>query len=207
MSKCCYGLMLKFPEPGKVKTRLARSVGETEAALLYQEIAEQVVDETAPRRGDYHRVVFFTPGSSKGRFAAWLFGETLMPQRGRGLGKRMLNVIEDLFAIGADRAVITGGDILKLDRAIISRAFRLLDAHDIVIGPAVDGGYYLIGMKKPYPRLFARMPWGTSRVFRMTIAAVERFGLTYALLPKRADVDRAGDLRKRMGRLPGSCGR
>ncbi len=205
MSRCYYGLMLKFPEPGKVKTRLAMSIGETDAALLYQEIAEQVFDATVPRPGGYQRIIFFTPASVRKRFAAWLPEETLMPQRGRGLGKRMIFVIEDLFRLGADKAVITGGDILNLDRSIICMAFRLLEKNDIVIGPAEDGGYYLIGMKSLHPRLFDRMPWGTDRVFRKTVAVAKGLGLSYALLPQLADLDRAEDIFMVKKKHPQSC--
>jgi uncharacterized protein len=190
------GVFAKYPEPGKVKTRLARDIGSTGAMRVYKTIAEMVLRRTAPDKGDYGRIVFYSPSAMKGRFEEWLPGERLLPQRGRDIGEKMKNALMDLFTFGARKAAVVGVDLPDLDRDIIKRSFLELDSADIVIGPALDGGYYLIGMKMLFPELFRGIPWSSDKVFEETIETIHKLGLNYSVIGPLSDVDTVEDLRK-----------
>jgi len=207
--------MIKYPEPGKVKTRLAEAIGNKKAAGVYKQLAEKVIKKTGPpffnrppleKRGFsdiplgakycemmYERIIFYDPPDRIKDFEKWLPGELFIQQRGSDIGKRMDNVIRDLLGRGAKKAVITGADILELTSMIIMEAFAALDSADIVIGPAKDGGYYLIGMKAPHPEIFQNIPWSTDRVFEETMKAIEKLQLTSARVMTLSDLDTADD--------------
>lgn len=194
MKRNFLGLIAKYPEPGLVKTRLAACVGAERAANIYKVIAEKVFRQTKSEGGEYRRVIFYEPYSSEALFEDWLPGERFMPQRGCDIGEIMANALADLFECGAERAVIAGVDIPDLDEGIIRNAFSALDDKDVVIGPALDGGYYLIGMKERQTGVFRRINWSTERVLVETIGAIEEEELTYILLESLSDVDRIGDV-------------
>ncbi|GAB4483454.1 MAG: TIGR04282 family arsenosugar biosynthesis glycosyltransferase [Thermodesulfovibrionales bacterium] len=190
-----YGLMMKFPEPGRVKTRLAREIGEAAAADVCRRVTETVLAATAGSPC-YGRVVFFSPKSRLKDFAAWMPREELVPQRGSGLGGIMANCLGELFRRGADKAVITGSDIPALDRRIIEDAFLTLDGTDLVLGPARDGGYYLAGMKRPNRSIFEGISYGGNDVFVRTTAAAEREGLSWGTVAVLDDLDTLADLER-----------
>lgn len=193
--KNLFGLLAKYPEAGKVKTRLARHIGGEGAARVYKIIAERVFRDTSPDRdAGFGRMIFYSPPGDEGRFESWIPGEGLLPQRGRDIGEIMGNALLDLFDRGASKAVITGVDIPDLNRTIISDAFLKLENTDVVIGPAEDGGYYLIGMKTEYPEIFQGISWSTGKVFDETIRTVERMGLSYSIVKTLSDVDRIEDI-------------
>ncbi|MDA8433254.1 MAG: TIGR04282 family arsenosugar biosynthesis glycosyltransferase [Nitrospiraceae bacterium] len=192
------GLIAKYPEPGLVKTRLAREVGGARAARICRLIAEMVFRRTAPEAGGYDRVIFCDAISERALFETWLPGEKLLSQRGGDIGAIMKNALEDLFAAGAERAVIAGVDVPWLERRIVRSAFTLLGKKDVVIGPALDGGYYLIGMTTVHSALFHDIPWSAEGVFKETVRAVERLGLRYGTLETLSDVDCVEDI----GRFP-----
>jgi hypothetical protein len=187
------GFFAKYPEPGKVKTRLAKHIGAEKAASFYQRITEYVLKRTAPLDFSYIRIVFYTPDSEKQRFADWLPNEILWCQTGSDVGERMQNALQEMFDNGAEKAIVVGADIPGLNRGIIVHAFEKLDNSDIVIGPARDGGYYLIGMKSPYPEIFRNIAWGTAEVFKETILKFDKMGLSFSMAPKLFDVDRLED--------------
>jgi rSAM/selenodomain-associated transferase 1 len=120
--------------------------------------------------------------------------EDVLPQRGRGIGLIMQNALSAMFAEGAEKAVVAGVDIPGLDSEIIRAAFAALDSSDLVIGPAMDGGYYLIGMKSSHPELFQDIRWSTSGVLEETLAAAGRSGLSCRLTGRLYDVDTIEDL-------------
>lgn len=190
-----YGIMIKYPDPGRVKTRLAREIGEVRAAEICRQVAELVVRQTSPTADTYQRIVFIDPPEKEADFRAWLPGEELVAQQGLDLGQRMDSIIRYLLGRAAEKAVITGADIPKLDRNIIRQAFKKLDRVDVVIGPACDGGYYLVGMKNPTPELFIDMPWSTKNVFSETVRILEKIGKSYELLPVLTDIDTIEDLK------------
>ena len=192
-----FGLLAKYPEAGKVKTRLARDVGAEGAAIIYKTIAERVFRDTSPD-GDsgFERMIFYSPPEYRGRFESWIPGEELLPQKGRDIGDIMQNALKDLFDLGTSKAVIAGVDIPDLDRAIICDAFLKLENADAVIGPAEDGGYYLIGMKAEYPAIFQDISWSTGKVFDQTVRTIEKMGLRYSTVRTLYDVDRIEDISK-----------
>jgi rSAM/selenodomain-associated transferase 1 len=115
--------------------------------------------------GKYDRFVFYDPPEKVRDFLSWLPHEKFIAQRGSDVGQRMDNAIRYLLENGAKKAVITGADIPDLTGKIIMQAFEMLDKADVVVGPAHDGGYYLIGMKSTMPELFRNIPWSTKEVF------------------------------------------
>lgn len=190
------GLTIKYPEKGKVKTRLAKDIGFEAAAAVYKRIAERVVSNTRPAAGEYERIVYYSPCNKRLQFERWFPGEKLMSQKGGDIGEIMCNALESLFELGAQKAVITGADIPELGKDIIKQAFLELEDADIVIGPAIDGGYYLIGMKSPRLEVFHGISWGTDKVFQETVSVIERLGLSFRTVAALFDVDRWDDLLK-----------
>ncbi len=184
-----YGIMMKFPEPGAVKTRLANAIGEAEAADAYREVAERVMLNTSPQNAGYERRVFYSPAGKLGEFSGWLPGEELLPQTGCGLGEIMSNALAALLSSGAAKAIITGADIPGLGREVIMRAFVALGNSDVVLGPASDGGYYLIGMTAPHPEIFQGIEWGAPTVCSETIGLIVRAGLSHATVDTLSDLD------------------
>ena len=194
MSRNFYGIMIKYPEPGRVKTRLAGNIGSEKAALICRKITERVMKQTITVAGDYDRFVFYDPPDRVRDFLSWLPHEKFIAQTGSDVGERMDNAIRYLLENGAEKAVITGADIPDLTSKIIIQAFEMLDHSDAVIGPAHDGGYYLIGMKSPMPELFRNIPWSTRDVFSETVRTLERSGKSYDVLPVLSDLDTIEDL-------------
>jgi hypothetical protein len=151
-------------------------------------MVETMIGRTTPRNGEYRRTLCFDPAERERDFANWFSTLDLRPQCAGDLGVRMRAAIEESLARGADRVVLIGSDCPDLDRDLILEAFRRLEASDLVIGPATDGGYYLIGMKNVHD-IFTEIPWSTGRVFQETMEKVKGAGLKVALLPTLSDVD------------------
>ncbi|MBI5075931.1 MAG: TIGR04282 family arsenosugar biosynthesis glycosyltransferase [Nitrospirae bacterium] len=196
MNRNLYGIMIKYPEPGRVKTRLAKDLGSEEAAEIYRRVTEQIMKNTAPAGQDYRRAVFYDPPERQEDFRSWFEHEELVPQQGNDVGQRMDNAIRQLLSLGAEKAVLTGTDIPGLNSTIITQAFAALDNADIVIGPAEDGGYYLIGMKEPHGELFRDIPWSTVQVYEQTLRAIEDGKLRCQSLITLSDLDIVSDYRR-----------
>jgi len=128
--------------------------------------------------------------------AAFRSDWTLRRQRGGGLGARLLSALGELLAEGARRIVIVGTDSPWMGPRRIARAFRLLRRYDVVLGPAEDGGYYLIGARRLIPKMFDEVPWGTGRVLSRTLARLKSLRVRTILLQKDFDLDRPRDLRR-----------
>ena len=186
---------MKHPRPGEVKTRLAAAIGAEAAALLYRALAEQVLEATTPFPGDYERLVFFDPPESLPGMRDWLPGVRLMAQSGHDLGARMADAFARAFARGARRVAIVGTDAPGVSRATVREALSALDAADVVIGPAADGGYYLIALRAPRPELFSGIAWSTPSVREQTLARAAAAGLSAHELAPLRDVDTLDDLR------------
>jgi rSAM/selenodomain-associated transferase 2/rSAM/selenodomain-associated transferase 1 len=138
--------------------------------------------------------IWFT-GCSESQIRDWLGPEfPYRPQAGGDLGERELAAFQTAFREGSQKTLIIGTDILGLTVPVIEEALRQLGPHDLVLGPAIDGGYYLIGLKQPHADLFTEIPWGTDKVLNATLEAADRLGLPTALLQPLADVDRPEDL-------------
>jgi rSAM/selenodomain-associated transferase 1 len=190
---------VKFPEPGKVKTRIASVAGCDYATETYRHIAEKVFQNTLSADREYERIIFYAPENLERDFRSWLPGERLIAQQGRDIGERMANAIKDLFYEGASKSVIAGVDIPEIDAEIVRDAFKKLESADIVIGPAADGGYYLIGMKSLHREIFRNILWSTEKVLKQTIDVIDNLKLKYETLITLSDVDTLEDLMKFRG--------
>ncbi|MBI2980874.1 MAG: TIGR04282 family arsenosugar biosynthesis glycosyltransferase, partial [Deltaproteobacteria bacterium] len=191
----------KYPEPGRVKTRLARAIGLERAALLYKEMIETVVRRTAPLplpppsrgggggEGEYRRTLCFDPPERENDFRKWLPSLDLRRQGGGDLGQRMSAAFQESLANDLDRTVLIGTDCTEIDRSLLCDAFQQLEGADLVLGPAKDGGYYLIGMKKAHPFLFEEIPWSTNKVLHETLQKAGRENLKIELLKTLSDID------------------
>jgi len=177
-----------------VKSRLAARLGPERAAAVYRALAEETIRRTAPAAGEYERVFAFAPPASRPGIEAWLPGRVLRPQCEGDLGTRMAQAFAEAFAGGAERVVLVGSDVPELSHEDIREAFASLAGHDVVLGPARDGGYYLIALARPLPDLFAGIPWSTDRVRVLTRTRAADLGLDVRELRTLADVDTAEDL-------------
>lgn len=196
MNRNLYGLMIKYPEPGRVKTRLAKDIGHEKAAEICQHVTEQIMINTSPLNQLYRRIVFFDPPERLKDFQSWLSHEQFIPQQGKDVGERMDKALRELLACNAEKAVLTGADIPDLNSTIIAKAFAALDHADIVIGPAADGGYYLIGMKSPHPEIFFNISWSTPQVYKETLLILEHLHLRYRCVETLSDLDTSEDYNK-----------
>jgi uncharacterized protein len=182
-------IFVRNPELGKVKTRLASTLGDVKALAIYQElllhtklIAEKVVAEKGIFYADYINPNDIWDGYQK------------CLQRGNDLGKRMENAFDALFDIGFKKICIIGSDCYDITSDIINEAFEKLDTYEVVVGPATDGGYYLLGMQAPIKNIFDNIKWSSDQVFEQTKNIIEAEGFTYTLLPMVNDIDEESDL-------------
>lgn len=180
---------MKAPRPGAVKTRLAADIGDVAAAEAYRAMAERVLAQTVPVAGEYERCVFFAPPDAEGELAAWLSGETLVAQQGADLGERMDGAFAHAFAQGAEAVVLVGSDVPRLTRDHVVAAFDALARVPVVLGPATDGGYYLIGLRRRQPELFRGMLWGSNTVLDATIQRCHELRVSAEKLAHLSDVD------------------
>lgn len=182
-------IFAKYPEAGKVKSRLAKDIGPESAAALYKKMVEQVIDRTRPANGNYRQIICFDPSEKMKEFAAaWFPGCEMFPQFTGDLGQKMLAALGETLK-KKQMALLIGTDCLEVDRALIAGAFERLCTHDLVLGPAKDGGYYLIGCKKIYPELFSGIEWSTERVLSQTLKAANALKLSVSLLRELEDID------------------
>jgi len=190
------GVFATAPIPGRVKARLAVDVGPSTAAEVYWRVGRKVVAATVG--SGYRTTVWFTPPTEASFVREWLDGlgrVELRPQVSGTLGARLAAAFASHFADGARRVVLTGSDSPGVDRRLVAEAFNALGAYDVVLGPAVDGGYYLIGLVAPQPALFRAIPWGTAAVLAQTRARIAESGMRLRLLKPLRDVDTARDAR------------
>lgn len=194
-------VFVKEPSPGQVKTRLAQAIGAKAAAELYRLLTEEVLRRTAPTGSEYRRLLFFAPPQACPAIACWLPGETLVEQGEGDIGARMAAALEEAFRRGARRALLIGTDVPSLSRELLIEGFASLEEHDLVLGPAQDGGYYLVGLDRPQPALFRSIAWSTPSVLATTVERAGVLGLSVRLLDTLGDVDTVADLRREWGRL------
>lgn len=186
-------VFVRAPEAGRVKTRLAAEIGGAAALRVYLRLAEHALVE-ARALGVAVRV-HFTPADAGEGVRAWLgAGADYLPQAEGGLGDRMRDAFDAAFAAGFGRVAVVGSDLPGLSAGLLRRALAALDGADAVLGPARDGGYYLLGLRRPVPEAFEGIAWSTGEVFGATLARLRAAGIEPALLETLADVDVAGDL-------------
>ena len=195
---------VKYPEPGKVKTRLAATVGPAEAAAIYRRLVEAVCISLP---ADSAVVVMFEPPHQRALIEQWLHevlpGASMSAQVPGDLGVRLENAFASAFSNGFEKVAAIGSDCIELDAQLFAETWRALDANDCVIGPTADGGYYLLALRAPAPLLFAGIDWSTSAVFAQTLERAHDGGLRVHVLPKLHDVDTEDDWRRAEQRLIG----
>lgn len=184
-------LFVRNPELGKVKTRLAATVGPEMALEIYMRLLQHTREVT--KQLPVHKRVYYTNAINPNDL--WpndVYDKHVQPSG--DLGQKMRAAFASAFEEGYTSVVIIGSDCLQLTEYIILEAYRQLETHEVVIGPALDGGYYLLGMNRLYPELFENKRWSTEHVFPDTIQDLQNLHLSYALLPRLSDVDHAEDL-------------
>jgi rSAM/selenodomain-associated transferase 1 len=184
-------IFYRNPEFGKVKSRLAVTVGEDRALAIYMYMVAHTRRVSSLVSVD--RVVYYS--SFIDREDDWSndgFAKRL--QHGEDLGERMKHTFAESFKSGYNSICIIGTDCLEITEEILANAFEALDHHDAVIGPAADGGYYLLGMNQFIPELFDNKEWSTSSVGNDTIDDFRRLKYSYHLLPMLHDIDTEEDL-------------
>jgi uncharacterized protein len=190
----------KAPVPGQVKTRLCPPLTPDEAATLHGSFVLDTLERTktaaAKLKLPLDRYLACAPSSTLVFFQIMeeRQGVKLLDQAGDDLGARMGQAFHTLFAMGYQRVMIVGTDVPALPLEYYKQALALLASHDVVLGPALDGGYYLIGLKGAVPDLFTGIPWSTDRVLALTQDKAAQLALTTALLPPWRDVDTMDDL-------------
>jgi len=193
MDKNVLIIFAKYPVPGLVKTRLAKDIGDILASMVYRCFVQTVVART--HSNQYATIVFFTPAEKQVEIQQWLGAEQeYVLQQGDSLGKKLADAFENVFKQGAEKAVVIGTDSPLLDDLNIEKAFNALDTADCVIGPAQDGGYYLLGMKKLYLEIFDLDEFSTDKVYANTKAKIDGLDLSIEILETHFDVDTKQDL-------------
>jgi hypothetical protein len=186
----------RYPTPGQTKTRLIPTLGAQGAAQLQRQLSEHTLAQVRQLQN-------LQPVTIEVRFAggtieqmrAWLGSDLLYnPQNNGDLGARLIQAFEEAFDAGIERVVTIGIDCPAIDAALLSTAFDRLQDSDLVLGPAVDGGYYLIGLRRPVPELFTGIDWGTGEVLQQTVAIAHSLSLSIDYLPQLRDIDRPEDL-------------
>ena len=184
-------IFTRNPELGKVKTRLATTIGDAAALKVYQKLLEHTVDITQPLKVD--KFVFYSEQIQENdHWDTTIYSKEL--QKGVDLGERMHHAFELLFKKGYRQIVIIGSDIFELTTKNIQEAFTGLDTANFVVGPALDGGYYLLGMNTLNKSLFEHKKWGTSTVLKATLKNLAHEKV--ALLATKNDIDTYDDLKK-----------
>lgn len=187
-------VVAKRPVPGFTKTRLCPPFTPGDAAELYHCLLLDTLALMA-RVDIADHAIAYTPADARAYFENLApNGFSLAPQQGTNLGERLANALRHHLDLGYRRVVIMNSDGPTLPLACLEEAFSELNSADITLGPGHDGGYYLIGMEKPYPELFQGITWSTEHVVRQTLAACHRLGLAVHQLPEWYDVDVEADL-------------
>jgi rSAM/selenodomain-associated transferase 1 len=190
-------VFLRFPYPGKVKTRLAQSLGEARAARFYRICADAILGEISRLPENVEKNIFCADKTDEPEVRRWAGpGFNFAVQKGESLGQRLQNAFSSVLGNGAQKAVAVASDVPDLSAGIMNEAIQALDGHDIVIGPCYDGGYYLLGMKRLHHELFHGISWSTEQVYRQTLAAAGKSGLTVHQLQTLIDIDTVADLHR-----------
>jgi rSAM/selenodomain-associated transferase 1 len=194
-------VFIKSPGAAGVKSRLAESIGEERARALYRCFVEDLLDTLAHQ--DARLRVYFQPRDAKEDITRWLGDRfDLFPQRGEDLGEKMRQAFEETFEQGYQSAVLVGSDVPDLPGDVLGEGFGALAYHDAVLGPSMDGGYYLAGFRDETfrPEIFEGVPWSTNVVFQKTLEVFIALGDAVHILPLWRDIDVIEDLKALMHR-------
>lgn len=178
------------PKLGQCKTRLANTLGDQSALDIYKYLLQHTANVS--KHVNAARYVFYSVNINQDDI--WNTTHFIKRlQKGKDLGERMHNAFEELFMSGYKKVIIIGSDLLDLNSEIIEHAIKTLDNNDVVLGPAEDGGYYLLGLKRLYPELFQNKAWGTETVREDTLADLKN--KTVSLLKPLNDIDTFDDMK------------
>lgn len=181
-------IMTRVPIPGKTKTRLESYFSKEQCAALHIAFLKDIYAKC--KRTDADVFIFYTPVMHGSTLRNIIGNEgRLYPQEGSELGERMHNAISRCLSMGYKECVLIGCDIPEISEDEIKKAFSILKHKDIAIAPTYDGGYYLIGMKKPYKEIFQDNFYGTATVYEKTIGTIKRMKLSAGVLDKCLDID------------------
>ena len=189
MNKNLVIVFVRNPELGKVKTRLAKTIGDKDALKIYTLLLQHT--ESVLHKAPSDKVVYYSEEiQNKDLWDDAVYQKKL--QKGADLGERMQNAFEDAFKDSYEKVVIVGSDLFDLKPTHIENAFTALENHDVVLGPSLDGGYYLLGMKKMHPAVFKNKQWGTDSVLESTLKNLNQQNVK--LLEALNDIDTFEDL-------------
>lgn len=189
-------IFTRYPEPGKTKTRMIPALGEVGAANLQRQMTEYTLIKTRDWQSNrcLSLEVYFA-GGNESLMQAWLGNDLVYRQQSKGdLGQRMMSALQQSFADQMTKVVMIGIDCPDVNQRLINEAFDQLNHHDLVLGPAADGGYYLVGLSHFIPDLFTDIQWGTSQVFSKTKEIAKNLQLSTYYLSVLHDVDCPKDL-------------
>lgn len=192
----CLIVFTRYPEPGKTKTRLIPALGERGAADFQRQMTQKAIAQARELHAErpISLEVHFNGGNLP-LMQDWL-GDDLAyrPQVEGDLGVKMASAFQRAFSQGKSGVVIIGSDCPDLDADLLLQSFQFLVRHDLVLGPATDGGYYLIGLRRFIPEIFNGISWSTAAVLRQTVEVAKSMQLAIAYLPTLTDIDRPEDL-------------
>ncbi len=190
MNKNALIVFVKNPIVGKVKTRLAKDIGDAKAVEVYKKLLRHT--RAIIEGVDADKYVFY--GDYINDDDIWNDDFTKVLQQGDDLGQRMLQAFKQLLEKGHEQVVIIGSDCYELNTTIINKAYSSLQETDTVIGPTLDGGYYLLGMTRLQDFLFKNIEWSTDTVYANTIDVIKQKKLSYTSLQQLSDVDYVKDV-------------
>ena len=184
-------VMTRVPEPGKTKTRMMPDLTPVQCAELHACMLRDLSAMCAAvARCGVDVFVAYAPEGARAQIGAYFADSVrLVPQRGEALGERLLNVVDEVLSCGYERIAVIGADSPEVGELDVLDAFRALEGCDVVLGPADDGGYYLIAMASLHPEAFSLPCYGHGGVLAETVACLERAGLTFEMLRPIADID------------------
>lgn len=190
----CLIIFVKNTEKGKVKTRLAKTIGDDAALLVYKALLKHTRQTVLAVKAK--RFLFYSQYVDV--FDDWQNQDFLkLLQKGNSLGERIIHAFQDVFEKKpGSKVIIIGSDCPQLSPEILKEAYKRLDDHSFVIGPAADGGYYLLGMRKFEPSLFKDIAWSTDSVLKSTQEKIKALSASHFLLPVLSDIDREEDWTK-----------
>jgi len=189
-------IFTRYPEPGKTKTRLAPALGNAGAAQIHRQMAEQTITMADSFSKEYNcSLKIFYQGANIESMENWLGCHSYHKQCQGDLGQRLNCAFEESFLAHKKAVVAIGTDCPALGPELLFTAFQAIATTDIVLGPATDGGYYLIGLAKQHPELFEGIAWGTESVLSQTIQKAAKISLTSTMLEPLHDIDRPEDIK------------
>jgi len=185
-------IFTRNPELGKVKSRLAKDVGDATALAIYKDLLQHT--HNIALEVDTDRFLYYSESIQKNdMWSEHHFHKFI--QEGEDLGLKMWNAFKDGFKAGYKNIAIIGSDILELSSNHITQAFKAIEHEEVVIGPAVDGGYYLLGLSKPIEPIFKNKIWGTDSVLKSTCSDLAEMNQNFKLLSELNDIDYVSDIK------------